>query len=83
MENLIYVTLIGLLFGTFGTTIGGFLGVCLKNPSKKILSFILALAGGLMTSIVCFELIPEAMRNREFFKCYFRDNIRNIRYDFL
>lgn len=61
MEELIKTTLIGLFFGTFGTTLGGIIGVSFKNTSKKFLGFILSLAAGLMTAIVCFELIPEAM----------------------
>lgn len=61
MENLITSTLIGLFFGTFGTTIGGILGACIKTKSNKFLSFILEFAAGLMIAIVCFELIPEAM----------------------
>lgn len=61
MNYLFKTTLIGLFFGTFGTTIGGIIGVLLKSTSKKFLSFILSLASGLMLSIVCFELIPESM----------------------
>lgn len=58
---LIKTTLIGLFFGTFGTTIGGIIGVTFKNTSSKFLSFILEFAAGLMISIVCFDLIPEAL----------------------
>lgn len=61
MEYLMKTTLIGLFFGTFGTTIGGIIGVTFKNTSNKFLSFILSLASGLMISIVCFDLIPEAL----------------------
>ena len=61
MQEIIKTTMIGLFFGTFGTTLGGILGVILKRNSNKFLSFILALASGLMTSIICFELIPEAL----------------------
>ncbi len=60
MNEIIKTTLIGLFFGTFGTTIGGIIGVKFKNPSKKFLSFILAFASGLMIAIVCFDLLPEA-----------------------
>ncbi len=60
MNEILKATLIGLFFGTFGTTIGGFIGVKFKNPSKKFLSFILAFASGLMIAIVCFDLLPEA-----------------------
>lgn len=61
LSELIKVTLVGLFFGTFGTTIGGILGIKLKNTTNKFLSFILAFASGLMIAIVCFELIPEAL----------------------
>lgn len=61
MEELIKVTLLGLFFGTFGTTLGGIIGITFKSTSKKFLSFILSLASGLMMAIVCFELIPEAL----------------------
>lgn len=61
MEHLIKTTLIGLFFGTFGTTLGGIMGVTFKKSSNKFLSFILSVASGLMTAIVCFELIPEAL----------------------
>lgn len=66
MGEILKTTLIGLFFGTFGTTLGGILGVKLKNPSNKLLSFILALASGLMTSIICFDLIPEALELSNF-----------------
>ena len=49
-----------MFFATFLSTIGGVKGINLKNPSNKLLSFILSLAAGLMISIVCFELVPEA-----------------------
>jgi len=61
MEHLMKTTLLGLFFGTFGTTLGGVIGVTFKRNSNKFLSFILALASGLMTAIVCFELVPEAL----------------------
>ena len=61
METIIKTTLIGLFFGTFGTTLGGIIGVRLKKSSNKFLSFILSFASGLMTAIICFELVPEAM----------------------
>lgn len=67
MENIIKTTLLGLFFGTFGTTIGGIIGVSFKNTSNKFLSFILSFASGLMLSIVCFELIPESMQMTNIF----------------
>ena len=61
MNKIIETTLIGLFFGTFGTTIGGIIGIYLNKISNKFISFILAFSSGLMLSIICFDLIPEAM----------------------
>ena len=61
MEEILKTTILGLFFGTFGTTIGGILGVIIKKHSNKFLSFILAFASGLMMAIICFDLIPEAL----------------------
>jgi len=61
MNEIVNKTLIGLFFGTFGTTIGGIIGVFINKTSNKFLSFILSFASGLMLSIVCFDLIPQAM----------------------
>ena len=62
MSEILKTTLIGLFFGTFGTTIGGIIGVMFKRTSNKFLSFILSFASGLMLAIICFDLIPEAMQ---------------------
>ena len=61
INEILQTTLIGLFFGTFGTTLGGVIGVRLKRSSNKFLSFVLSFASGLMTAIICFELIPEAL----------------------
>ena len=44
MENIIKTTILGLFFGTFGTTLGGIIGVVIKKNSNKFLSFILSFA---------------------------------------
>lgn len=61
MNEILKTTLLGLFFGTFGTTIGGILGIVIKKNSNKFLSFILSFASGLMMSVICFNLIPEAL----------------------
>ena len=61
MENIINTTILGLFFGTIGTTIGGIIGCTIKNTSNKFLSFILSFAAGLMMAVICFDLIPEAL----------------------
>lgn len=61
MQEILKTTLLGLFFGTFGTTLGGILGIIIKKDSNKFLSFILSFASGLMMAIICFDLIPEAL----------------------
>lgn len=61
IQEILKTGLIGLFFGTFGTTLGGIIGVKLNKTSNRFLGFVLALTSGLMTSIICFELIPEAL----------------------
>ena len=59
--EILKTSLIGLFFGTFGTTLGGIIGVVIKRQSNKFLSFILAFASGLMMAVICFDLLPEAL----------------------
>lgn len=62
INEIIRTTLIGIFFGTFGTTIGGIIGIFSPYTSKKFLSMLLSFSAGLMLAIVCFDLIPEAMQ---------------------
>ena len=55
-------TLLGLFFGTFGTTLGGIIGCIMNKASNKFLSFVLSFASGLMMAVICFDLIPEALK---------------------
>ena len=66
--EILKTTLLGLFFGTFGTILGGILGVVLKKKSNKFLSFILALASGLMMAVICFDLIPESLEISNIFE---------------
>lgn len=59
--EILKTSLIGLFFGTFGTALGGIIGVIIKRQSNKFLSFILAFASGLMMAVICFDLLPEAL----------------------
>ena len=59
--DVIKTTLLGLFFGTFGTTLGGIIGCLFDKVSNKFLGFILSLASGLMMAVICFDLIPEAL----------------------
>ncbi len=64
--NILKNTMLGLFFGTFGTTLGGIIGTKFEKASNKLLSFILSFASGLMMAIVCFDLIPEALEISDF-----------------
>lgn len=61
MENISQIASLGFFFGMLGTTLGGIIGSFLNIKSSKKLGFILEFAAGLMTSIICFDLIPEAL----------------------
>lgn len=65
MDSILKATLVGLFFGTFGTTLGGIIGINIKRNSNKFLSFILSFASGLMMSVVCFDLIPIALETAD------------------
>lgn len=60
MSNVIWITLVGTLVGITGTGIGGLVAFFLKNPDNRLMSLILGMAGGLMLSVVTFDLLPEA-----------------------
>ncbi|QZY55506.1 ZIP family metal transporter [Crassaminicella profunda] len=60
MEKIWSIALIGLCVGVVGTGLGGMLTFFMRNPGNRFLSFILGLSSGLMLSIVCFDLLPEA-----------------------
>lgn len=60
MNNIINITILGLLSGIAGTGIGGLAAFFVNRITNRILGFILEFSAGLMTSVVCFELIPKA-----------------------
>ena len=60
MNQLFNITLIGLLSGTIGTGIGGLSAFFINSSSKRFVSFLLEFSAGLMTAVVCFDLLPES-----------------------
>lgn len=60
--EILKTTLLGLFFGTFGTTIGGIIGCVMNKTSNKFLSFVLSFTSGIMMAVICFDLIPEALK---------------------
>ena len=61
MNKIGTITSYGLIFGMIGTFLGGIIGVFIKINSNKFMSFILEFAAGLMTAVICFDLIPQAL----------------------
>ena len=55
-----FVTLVTLISGAGGTGLGGFIGALFKSESNRTISLLLAFAGGVMTAMVCFDLLAEA-----------------------
>ena len=58
IETLIVTTA---LAGVVGTGIGGLIGAMLQKDSNRTVSLLLSFAGGVMLSVVCFDLIVEAI----------------------
>ena len=49
------------LAGIAGTGLGGLIGAMLQKDSKRVVSLLLSFAGGVMLSVVCFDLVTEAI----------------------
>ena len=58
LETLILTTAIA---GVGGTGLGGLIGAMLQKDSTRTVSLLLSFAGGVMLSVVCFDLIIEAV----------------------
>lgn len=61
MSMILWVVIITAIAGVVGTGLGGVVGAIFKKDSSKIVSLLLSFAGGVMLSVVCFDLIPEAI----------------------
>ncbi len=58
IETLIVTTAIA---GVVGTGLGGLIGALLQKDSNRTVSLLLSFAGGVMLSVVCFDLVVEAI----------------------
>lgn len=58
IETLIATTTIA---GVIGTGLGGAVGAMLQRESNRIVSLLLSFAAGVMLSVVCFDLVTEAI----------------------
>lgn len=64
MESLILLIKVTALSGVGGTGIGGAIGAMFKRDSTKTASLLLSFAAGVMTSIVCLDLILGALETK-------------------
>ena len=58
IETLLITTF---LAGVVGTGLGGLVGAMLQKNSNRAVSLLLSFAGGVMLSVVCFDLVMEAI----------------------
>jgi len=58
IETLLLATF---LAGVVGTGLGGLVGAVLQKDSNRTVSLLLSFAGGVMLSVVCFDLVVEAV----------------------
>ena len=49
------------LAGVVGTGLGGLIGALMQKDSSRMVSLLLSFAGGVMLSVVCFDLVTEAI----------------------
>ncbi len=61
MFRYINIVLLSMGISLLGTMVGASLGIVVKKPNKRFLSGVMGLAGGLMLSVIVFELIPEGV----------------------
>ena len=58
IETLLLTTAIA---GVIGTGVGGLVGALLQKDSNRVVSLLLSFAAGVMLSVVCFDLVTEAL----------------------
>jgi len=61
METIMTLIAVTAIAGVAGTGLGGLVGAMLQKDSNRTVSLLLSFAGGVMLSVVCFDLIIEAL----------------------
>ena len=61
MNTFAFITVVTLIAGAGGTGLGGIIGALFNTESHRTASLLLALAGGIMTAVVCLDLMTEAV----------------------
>lgn len=58
---MVMAVLLTFVAGVLGTLLGGVLGLRIDPKSSQSLSCLLAFSAGMMISMICFDLMPEAL----------------------
>ena len=61
MTVVLWIIIVTFISGVVGTGLGGLVGSIAKRDSSRVVSLFLSFAGGVMLSVVCFDLISEAL----------------------
>ena len=61
MEIIFKVIIITTISGVAGTGMGGILAAVLGRHSDRIISILLGFAAGVMTGVVCLDLLPGSL----------------------
>lgn len=61
MKDALILSICMSILGAISSLIGGTLGSICSIKSKKIVSFLYEITAGVMTGIVCFEMLPESL----------------------
>lgn len=56
-----WVIIVTAIAGVGGTGIGGLIGLFVHRNAEKTVSLLLSFAGGVMLSVVCFDLLLDAI----------------------
>lgn len=56
-----WIVLVGMICGVVGTGLGAVLAYAVKGRSARGTGVVLEFAAGVMTSVVCFDLLPQAL----------------------
>ncbi len=67
MDPFVFITVVTLVAGAGGTGLGGIVGALFRSESNRTVSLLLSFAGGIMLSIVCFDLLTESVEAAETF----------------
>lgn len=62
MSRILFITLLSTMVCGVSTAGGALIAVTFRKSSTAIVSSIMAIAGGLMLSVITFDLIPEAIK---------------------